>query len=1360
MKLHLPRALRGALLATFALSLTTPVWAYDSNPEYNGKYIYLFDSADAIDTAKSTPEEGKVYVRPADNATDPIEPGQKATIGSVTLNNNLTMVIQTNEWQTQPSFTNLTFNNVTVADNGNATINVTANNVLSVGAVDGNVRFSIDESGTLSLNFNDFAGTLQTDSRGNVDYTYDSQNQPTLCYEGGLAGSISGAGTLALTGEVVWNFGNLNDILVDNDTMGGVVWSPESYSTTLDFSAFTGTIDTSNLKLVLPDGYTGGFTYGRDDKKLRVMLLPAPTQRYSLDSTETPTASYTSNAFESTEIGNLSATTNATKSWTLTLRGSITNPEGGFNKDIVLVSTNPVTGDSAKQDYGSTGFALYMTPTGELVLHRAGELADGSNTWTSNSNADYSSTYILQGLATDWTTCDYTIVLNYSHQGNQDVLLIDRNNSSLRFGETVITLTNTYNGVSLGGIPAASALNNLYTRLPGSSELNATVSGEATKGSYWLINSNVSTEELLAGKLTDQASGESVAMVSSDALRFNGGALRSGTDGSSFVYLENSIEAVDGAKVYLMPESGTWLVLADGEGALNANKGLQIEGGAGSTVVLGGVATSTPENISLAAANTLSFTGADVTIDAAKNTLDPTANLRREDGGTLVYVGTADTSIGSLAAEWGTVEMRGTTQVNNGVVAETVSVLEDGTVATVSGSRVNANTVNLGNPFGSAARNVTLKTDEVRAVTALNMGNGATLSGLDTADGSPSAIEVHVGGLMVATGATLDVGVGSLEADGKNIFIGGDVKSDAINLSGVGQAYASGSNIFLTADTLVADSLMDADITVDAPSSDTTPVLQLGEAKWSAITTNTDTLITHSVLNGSAVNAAAGTLTLANTTVNGTSSVTSTNAITLDTVTMLAKSSLTVGGTTYTTASTAGESGIILTGTASSSAMTLTKLVIDTSDELAPNDGTIYLTTTNGSFDIEKCAITLYTAPGIVGSITVDPVTGDLVFSSAERSSDVYDSVATSTNSQAAKDALIAGAAAAPGTELEALYNYVIDSSHVDSGARQQALEALTSGSLTMLADSQRRGVTNTISALRNRIIQMGHAEGIETETAWHAWIEADGAYNDISGDDAAGYEFTTWGGTVGVHADVGNFSFGAAVSAAYGELKADTVDNAEGNNDTITISAFARHQSKNWVQMGVLSFGMNEMDMERSVHEYSATADTEGHTITAYYEAGYAIALGESGRQVIQPLVSLTLTSATLEGFSESGSIGNAGLVMEDEDYFYGSLGIGARYQAVLSQDVNERISFLELRARFVQDFGDDTHEASVRFVGTPGHSFMLQGTEVGSFGFQFGAGISVPLGQQTTFFADVDADIRDNATSVSGGMGVRVAF
>ncbi len=874
---------------------------------------------------------------------------------------------------------------------------------------------------------------------------------------------------------------------------------------------------------------------------------------------------------------------------------------------------------------------------------------------------------------------------------------------------------------------------------------------DAQGGLYWDINRGVTAEALKNGSMPDLASESLVALQDSDTLVFTGGALATNGDAS----LANTINVEGANLVKLAPAAGKTLTLSNGDGALSNPNGLELSGGAGSTVTLQNVATTAPSNIIFTTDDTtLAISGpGTLEMDAEKNTFLSTSHLRKDDGGTLSYLGKATDTIGSLTNSKGTLDIgRKTNLTAKTLSAGTLSVLKDGTT-------LNATTVEVGKLTIGASVNeiISVTAGTLKATGTVEVGSWSTLS----------ATTMETAGMTVAADATLTAQ--SLKATG-TASVTGLVKSGVISLTGKEGGTGTVKGMALTGTTLSATGVDGSSITVSAGKARAATTLTLGKVTNSVINTVSGTVIEGSTITGGSVINGVGSLTLSNTTHDATASIEVTGAsasLTLDGATLLANAGITAGGSTYST--TAEAPAITLNGKATAGALTLTGVTIDMVGQLDEMNNVTFLTGSDGTaLDTSNCTLSLLTEPGMVGVLSVEG--NKLVFSMRDESEALIDELKTSPNVTGAVEALAQGAQAGTGGVIKELYNYLRDTTRASLESRQAALESLASGSLTMLADSQRVGVGNTINRLRNRVIQMGNPQGIEPQTKLHAWIEADTSFNDIDQDGSyAGYEFQTYGGTVGAHMDMGNFSFGAAISAAYGELTSHSSDQAEADHNTVSLSAFARHQYGNWTQMAILSVGRNEIEMDRTISTprtvgesktYNANGDASGHTITAYYEAGYSIALNEASTHVLQPLMSVMLTSARMGDFTETGSIGNAGICADTEDYFYGTVGLGLRYQVVLAENVYERVSFLELRARAVQDFGDETNELSVNYAGLSGQSFTVKGADVGRTGFQFGAGLSMPIGGYTTFFADVDADIRSGATSVGGSVGLRFEF
>lgn len=368
------------------------------------------------------------------------------------------------------------------------------------------------------------------------------------------------------------------------------------------------------------------------------------------------------------------------------------------------------------------------------------------------------------------------------------------------------------------------------------------------------------------------------------------------------------------------------------------------------------------------------------------------------------------------------------------------------------------------------------------------------------------------------------------------------------------------------------------------------------------------------------------------------------------------------------------------------------------------------------------------------------------------------------TGAMTAINEVIDGAAA--GSPLAALHDKLGHIYRYSQTEREDLLSAISGASTVALADSQRRGVRDVQNNLRNRIIQMGGGTNAGLTTDWQyagiqGWAQVDGGLATTSGSgDECGYDFNTTGATVGANLDLtANTVLGMSFSTSYGEIKSDGADSASGNNDTYYLSFFARNQSNRWVQMLILTAGMNQMDLTRNVDGFTGKGETEGMTLSAYYEVGYTFALDYDFNHILQPLVSVSFTSAKLDGYKETGSIGMAGIDYGSSTYTYGQVGLGLRYQGVLYESVHERSAVLEARARVVQDFGDTTDTATIGLL-AGGDKFKVKGADTTGTGFEVGVGVSIPIEQHTTLFADADFTYSPDYTGVRANIGLRYDF
>ncbi len=399
-------------------------------------------------------------------------------------------------------------------------------------------------------------------------------------------------------------------------------------------------------------------------------------------------------------------------------------------------------------------------------------------------------------------------------------------------------------------------------------------------------------------------------------------------------------------------------------------------------------------------------------------------------------------------------------------------------------------------------------------------------------------------------------------------------------------------------------------------------------------------------------------------------------------------------------------------------------------------------------------------------NLSYDDATGVVTISGYKDEYGIKNELKSTPNRQAAMNSLTEAVAnAEPGTPLADINEYIGHVNRYSLAERQDVLDAVSGASLVVLADVQRRGLRDSQRNIRNRVIQMGGGTSAGLTTDWEyaglqAWAQADASFASIGGNqDECGYDFNTTGATVGANLDLtANLVVGMAFSASYGDADIDSKDYATVETSSYYLNFFGRYQSNRWVHMFIFTVGMDEMDTERRVRGYKANGNAEGTTYSLYYELGYTIGLDYENNHILQPLASVTLTTAQMSSFVERGSIGNAGLRYEGEDFVYGQLAIGARYQGVIYESVHERCAVLEARAVITHDIGDKTDHATLSYMG--GHNFSVKGADATGLGFEIGAGLSIPVEQHTTLFADADFTYAPEYTGFRANVGVRYDF
>ena len=339
----------------------------------------------------------------------------------------------------------------------------------------------------------------------------------------------------------------------------------------------------------------------------------------------------------------------------------------------------------------------------------------------------------------------------------------------------------------------------------------------------------------------------------------------------------------------------------------------------------------------------------------------------------------------------------------------------------------------------------------------------------------------------------------------------------------------------------------------------------------------------------------------------------------------------------------------------------------------------------------------------------------------------------------------------------------------VDAGtATDRDMAAVAGASTAALGMALSGDVERQLRAIRNRSVAGNDAGTVtfvdeksglvssEAPARFFAWVNAEGNRAEQNDDStAAGYTLTSWGGTLGAGMQVNDkLTLGLALTAMHGDLQSDGPDYLKGDMDTTYVSAFARYESGKWSHAFIGTAGTMEADYKRSAMSYSTDGDTDGTAFGLMYEVSREFELGNLS--ALSPVLNIAYRHTAVDSYSESGA--DAALNVGKQSLDTVTAGAGARYAAVVGQRMLNRACGFEARALVKYDLGDRQSTTSTGFTGYATRA-GIESAELGAFGVELGAGISVPVGSGS-IFADGAVELRSDYTNFNAAVGYRVQF
>lgn len=337
-----------------------------------------------------------------------------------------------------------------------------------------------------------------------------------------------------------------------------------------------------------------------------------------------------------------------------------------------------------------------------------------------------------------------------------------------------------------------------------------------------------------------------------------------------------------------------------------------------------------------------------------------------------------------------------------------------------------------------------------------------------------------------------------------------------------------------------------------------------------------------------------------------------------------------------------------------------------------------------------------------------------------------------------------------------------------DIGALSRTLAAGAGASISTLGSALSQDLQRQLSAIRTRTASIGSdasSNASPGSSDYHMWINGETSYHKLDADGLApGYTLSGWGGAVGMDVEISpSTMIGLAVSAMYNDLKTSSADNGKGDMDTTYLSIFGRKAIGSWMHTLVVSAGVADVTLNRTVYYgsdvYSAKGSTDGYAVGFLYEVGYSKVMNAAGTCVVQPVFNIELRHGAVKGYTETGS--DAGLRVDDISQDIVTFGLGARLQRLVGENVYNRSSVFEARALLKADAGDKSGSAQNALINGAARTAEVESAEVGAVGIELGAGVSIPVGARSgAIFFDASVELRKNYTNMDANVGYRINF
>ncbi len=275
----------------------------------------------------------------------------------------------------------------------------------------------------------------------------------------------------------------------------------------------------------------------------------------------------------------------------------------------------------------------------------------------------------------------------------------------------------------------------------------------------------------------------------------------------------------------------------------------------------------------------------------------------------------------------------------------------------------------------------------------------------------------------------------------------------------------------------------------------------------------------------------------------------------------------------------------------------------------------------------------------------------------------------------------------------------------------------------------------------------VGNGTSVLADKRWGLWGRGYGLYGDRdSGDELPGYGYHIFGGSFGV-----DYQFTETLLAGLvgGMSEGDVdFDNSRDSTDfgAAHIGLYGSLAWDVWNVDAVATYANLDYETRRFVDllDERLSGNFDGSEFAAYVEVSRDYELAPD--LTLAPLASVQYTYLDLDSYTETGGVSALTFESQTHESIRGSLG--ARLTKRLIETAGDFRADVQLRGRWVHEFGDDRASVDTSFASDPTVVFTVKDDAISRDSAVLGLGFLTELNDRTRAYFDYDTRLNSDET------------